>query len=323
MIEKLDKRILAAILVAVIAGVGVYWYWSSTVKKPLTLRYGYVPFADCAPIFVAVEMGFFEDENLNVSLTSFLSDVTIIEAAVAGSLDGGIVITSTGLSAFEGGINLKFAGCGTYYDKEHDPSVIVVRANSTIRSIEDLKGKTIAVSTVGAQGLLYWHALLRNHGLTPEDVEFTVIKSASDKLEAIIAGRVDAGVIGEPYLTPALETGKVRILSGIFTEVFPDHTYQMSTTFFMKSFIDEHKDAVDAFIRAYDKAVDWIDDHPTETREIIAEWTGMDPELCKKMLLQNYLTQLDQEGVERIIDLMLEYGLLEQDIALEDIVYQG
>lgn len=319
----MEKRILGIILAMVIAGsIGVYWYWSTTLKRPLTLRFGHTPYADSAPLYVTVEKGFFEEENLNVSLTKFVSGTKILEAAAAGSLDGGFVWTIFALLAFEGGVDLKIAAGGSYVDKEHDTSSIVVRMNSPIRSIKDLKGKTTSTFALGAASLP-WEVILQKHGMTLEDVNMVVIRSQPDTLEAIIAGRVDAAFISEPFLTPALETGKVQIIYRFWTEVFPDHRYQMATTFFLKSFIDEHKDAVDAFIRAYGKAVDWIDDHPQETREIIARWTGIDPELAKKMVLHAWSKELDSEGIKRIINLVVEHGVLKRDIEVEDMIYQG
>jgi len=321
----MDKKLLSLILILTTLGaVGAYQYWSWITRKPFNIRYAYTPYADSAPVYVAVEKGFFKEENLNVSLTKFLSGVKILEAAAAGDLDGGLAAIVPELQAFKEGINLRLAGPVSYYDKDHDPSAFIVAVNSSIQSVGDLRGKTFGVrSLADALTVLTIRVALTRYGLTWDDIIPVSIPSPLAQIEALIAGRVDAIHSTEPFLTQALESGKVRIIYHPHTELLPDHKWQMVSSFFLKGFIDQNKDVVGAFIRAYKKAVDWINANPEETREIIANWTGMDSALAKKITLHAYSKEIDQEGLRGIINLMWEYGYLESDIALEDILYLG
>lgn len=312
---------MAVLVAVIIVSAGLYQYWRSLSKGPFAIRYGYMPYSDCAPIFVAVDKGFFSEENLNVSLFKFFAGVKSIEAAVAGSIDMGFSAVYSVLVAYDGGINLKIATDGGHLDIDHDDSMIAVLKNSSIQSIADLKGKTIAVHSLVSPIQLALEATFQKYGFGLEDVNFEVI-SYPNIPEALLAGRVDAATLWQPSLSIALATGKVQVFR-YWTELFPNHKYQMGTNFIMQSFIDQHKDAVDAFIRAYTKAVDWINENPQETRGIIANWTGLDPEVAKTMILKVWSTELDADAVKDIADLMLEYGEIEKEINLEDIIYQG
>jgi NitT/TauT family transport system substrate-binding protein len=322
----MDKKLIIISLILILTtlgAVGAYEYWSWITRKPFNIRYAYTPYADSALVYVAVEKGFFKEENLNVSLTKFLSGVMMLQAAAAGDVDGGVAAIVPELQAFKEGINLRLAGPVSYYDKDHDPGAFIVAVNSSIQSVGDLKGKTFGIRSNEALTMLMIRVALMRYGLTLDDIKTVVIASPLAQIEALIAGNLDVIYSAEPFLTQALSTGKVRIIYHPYTELLPDHKWQMVSSFFLKGFIDQNKDVVDAFIRAYKKAVDWINANPEETREIIANWTGMDSALAKKITLHAYSKEIDQEGLRGIINLMWQYGYLESDIALEDILYQG
>ena len=320
----MGKRLLSIILIlAVLGSVGVYQYWSWITRKPFTVRYAYAPFAEDAPIFIAVEKGFFKEENLNVSLTKFLAGAKMLEAAAAGSLDGGYFLITQALQAFEGGVDLKLARGGSYQDLDHDASAMVTAVNSSIQSMEDLRGKVFAVSGFAAHPMMVLQVAIEKHGLNVSDIQFTVIESSATRVQALVSGRIDVTHLGEPYLTQVLNAGNIRIIYRYVTEVFPNHRFQMSRSFFLKRFIDRDKEAVDAFTRAFNKAVDWINANPAETREIIAKWTEIDVEIAKKMVVPAFTKDIMQDDIREIIDLMRHYGYLTKDIALQDFLYQG
>lgn len=319
----MGRRFISVILILVgLSAVGAYQYWSWVTREPISIRYGYPPYADSAPLYVAVEKGFFKEENLNVSLFKFFTGVKTLEAATAGNLDGGFVAIMTALPAFQAGVDFRFAGSMSYYDIDHDLTGYFVLMNSSIQKVEDFRGKTFAVRGIDATVMIPLLKALEKHGLTVAEVKVVVIRDQLDIMEALLSGSVDVAHLAEPVLTQALGTGKLRIMYRPYTEVFPDHKFPMATSFFMKSFIDQNKTAVDGFIKAFNRAVDWIGTHPWETKAIIANWTGMDLELAGKMTLHAWSKEVDREVLEDVIDLLLEYGYLEKDIAAIDVLYQ-
>lgn len=61
-----------------------------TKPLPSTLKLGYLPIAECTPLFVGKTENIFEKHGLNVELTEFDAGPTVIAASLGGSLDGGL-----------------------------------------------------------------------------------------------------------------------------------------------------------------------------------------------------------------------------------------
>jgi len=327
--EVSKRKTLSIVLVVVIIAAALvgYWYWTYAREKPkpYNLRYGHMGVADSAPIYVAVEKGFFAEEGLNVTLTRFTGGPQIIEAAVAGSIDCGHSGIVPAIMAFSSGIPLRIMTDQATWDLEHDASAWVVRADSDIQSVEDLKGKTYAVHTYGSLTYLVAQIVFKTHGLkTPPDPspDVNVVLIPFPKMPEALSATDGVDVIDtvEPFVTIALQMGG-RILYHPATSIFPDHVWHTATAFFMQEFIDEHKDVVDAFIRANVKAVRWIRDNREETMRIVAKYTGLDYDLVKTMALPTWGESLDSNGVQREMELMLEWGWIKESIDVSKLVY--
>jgi NitT/TauT family transport system substrate-binding protein len=328
--ERLMKRkALSVILIVLIAavGIGTYWYWTYVLNAPFNLKYGHLGIADCAPIYVALEKGFFAQEGLNVTLVRFTSGPQIIQAAVAGSIDCGHTGIIPALNAFSQGISLRLmTDQGTWNASGHDGQALIVRNDSNIFSLEDLKGKNYALHSYGTVNHLASSIILKQHGIimpssatTQGDVLVNLIPFANMP-QALLSGSVDVIDVVEPYLTVAVQMGG-RILYHTATSVFSDHVWHTATAFFMNDFVQKHKAVVDAFIRANVKAVDWIRDNKQGTIEIIAKYTGLDTNTLGKMSLLQWSESLNANGVNREMQLMLEYGWIKQSLNINELVY--
>jgi NitT/TauT family transport system substrate-binding protein len=317
----MNNRLLVIVFMAVILiSVGGYWYWKTTMTTPFLLRLGYQRVASNAPYYVAAEKGFFSNEGLNVTFIEFRSVSKITEAVVAGSSDIGIGTFFSIAQAFDAGIDLRVATDAGHTDQDHDGSFLVVRKNSTIESAADLKGKTITIGSWGSHSQLTLELVLEKYNMTINDVNIAILP-IDTALEALIGGMVDAAHMVEPYLTYGLEMGVIRKLCPTTSWIFPDHRFQVATCVFMKNFLDGHKDIVDAFIRAYTRAVEWMENNPNETREIISKYTGLDVEFVGKMNAYAYSEDMDLELVDRCLNLMWEQGFLQNKIAAANITY--
>jgi NitT/TauT family transport system substrate-binding protein len=319
--ERMNKKLLVIILiVAVLSSVGGYWYLKPTMTKPTLLLLGHQRHASNAPYYVAAEKGFFIDEGLNVTFIEFRSVTKIIEALVAGSVDIGTVSLFHAVQAYDNGIDLRIANDAGHTDQDHEGSFIVVRKNSTIESVADLRGKTIAISSWGSHSQFTLELILEKYNLTINDVNVVTLPFDTH-LEALMSGRVDATHTSEPYLTYGLDMNVSRKLCPTTGWIFPDQKFQVAATGFMKNFLDEHKDIVDAFIRAYARAVEWMENHPDETREILSKYTGYDVDFITRMNAYAFSEDLDVELVDRCLNLMWERGFLQNKIAAANITY--
>jgi NitT/TauT family transport system substrate-binding protein len=315
-----NRLLVIFFTIVIFSSVGGYWYWKTAMAKPFVVRLGHMRHVSLAPYYVAAEKGFFRDEGINVTFMEFRSTPKIIEAIVAGSIDIGATTLFTASQAFDNGIDLRIATDGGHTDQDHEGSFIVVRKNSTIESVADLKGKTIAISSWGSHSQLTLELVLEKYNLTINDVNIVPL-TFDTHLEALMSGRVDATHTSEPYLTYGLDMNVSRKLYPTTSWIFPDHKFQVSTVCFMKDFLDEHKDVVDAFIRAHARAVEWMENHPDETVEILSKYTGLDVEFINRMNAYAFSEDLDVNLVDRCLNLIWERGFLQNKIIAANITY--
>jgi ABC-type nitrate/sulfonate/bicarbonate transport system substrate-binding protein len=104
------------------------------------------------------------------------------------------------------------------------PAIAVYTGNDQIHRVTDLAGRTVGIG--GDKGLLHvlMLALLRKHGVDAASVKFVNVGSNAEVLEAVLAGKVDAGPSGTAGLSGARP---VRVLDdGRLWLELPEYTYQ-------------------------------------------------------------------------------------------------
>jgi len=148
--------------------------------------------------WIAEEQGIFDEHGLDVRLVDFTSDSEVNSALIAGQLEGASVATHTALRLLELGSPIKIV---LVLDQSNEADAIL--AGPGVDSVADLVGKKVAYEEGATSDILLRYALSQE-GLTIDDVE-RVSTPAADAGAAAIAGRVEAAVTYEPYLTAALQ----------------------------------------------------------------------------------------------------------------------
>ena len=158
------------------------------------LTVGYSPIsAATLPFFIAVEEKLFQKHGLEVVPIFFGGSPLINAAMLAGEFP-------IGLTGGAGIISSQLAGSdliviGSYLQ------VLTIdgMAKAEIKSINDLKGKKIAVSRIGASTYFAGLSMLDSRGLKPTDVVFIQAGGVGESFAALANGAVDAAMIGYPY----------------------------------------------------------------------------------------------------------------------------
>lgn len=157
------------------------------------LRIAYPVWVGNGPLFVAQEKGFFNDEGIDVHLIN-IEDAQH-EALVDGQIDAGAATINTSV-LYAAKLEETFV-CMVAMDESLGGDGIV--AHKDIRSISDLRGKTVA-SNHDTVGQFYLNVLLMAEGLTEADIE-SVDLDSQNAAEAFMLQEVDAAVTFEPWLT--------------------------------------------------------------------------------------------------------------------------
>lgn len=263
-------------------------------KPPLEkhqLKLGYIPLSDCAPLIVAQEKGFFEEQSLEVSLSREQSWASIRDKVGLGVLDGAQMLASMPVAARLGvcGPRLEMvtgfvmdlngnaitlsnrlyeAVVATDPDAAFSPLAAaralhwVLKANAFNKRPKCRLGVVFPVSTQNYE-LRYW---LGCGGTNPDtDVEIVVIPP-QEMVSHLHAGDIDGYCVGEPWNTVAVKQGLGHVVATKY-ELWnnsPEKVFAVA-----KRWADQYPQTHRAIIRALIKACSWLDQ--SENRMVAAE----------------------------------------------------
>ncbi|MFH1624539.1 MAG: ABC transporter substrate-binding protein, partial [Pseudomonadota bacterium] len=151
-------------------------------------------------------------------------------------------------------------------------SAVVVGRDSGIKSMKDLRTKTIAIpgySTV--QDFLLRKALVRN-GMELNEVRIIVVKPP-EMIWALESGDIDAFIAWEPHVAKAVTKGIGRIL--ITSHDIWEH-HPCCVLVADSKFMEEHPEVVRKIVKVHVDATNYIKSHPDEAIKIGTAYTGMD-----------------------------------------------
>lgn len=216
------------------------------------------------PLFLAKEKGFFEKNGLDVEL-SIIEGLAERKAALAGGkIDG--MATALDVQVTLAGADIPVQVVWLLDDSYGGDGILVKKE---IKDVKDLKGKKIAFE-VGSTSQMLALTALEKGGLTEEDV--TVVQmSAGDAGAAFAAGKVDAAVTWEPWLTKGAEAnGKVLLSTKDLPGIIID------TVAFREDVINKRPEDVKAFVKAMGEAMDYWKENKKEANEIMAKGLNID-----------------------------------------------
>jgi len=244
-----------------------------------------------APFYIADEKGFFKEEGLNAKVLKIEDQGARRSAFNSGQIQG-MVDT---LDSFANGVPQGLRGTMILkIDDSFGGDGIVVKKN--INSIRDLKGKTVAY-TQGLPPQFFLLYLLRKEGLTSKDIN-SLYMDAGDAGAAFVAGKVDAAVTWEPWLSKAKETkhGKLLLTSKDFPGLI------MDIFIVNNDIVESRKEDIKKVLRAWFKSLKYISEQPNDAGAIMAKNLGLKPEEVLGMLeglkFASYEDNLNYFGVK-------------------------
>ncbi len=227
------------------------------------VRIGYQPSGSV--LLVGKAKGFYEKEFLKdgakVEWQSFLSGPVMIEAAAGDRVDFLGVGNMPPLVAKAGGIDLKVIAKAAFNPATN---ALLVRPDSTIYSISDLKGKKVAAQ-IGSSVHFFLGQLLAQAGLSLKDVQLVNL-AGPDQGPALESGAVDAIILWMPYRTQLEEAGKARVVADSSHVAGGLSLYAVRT-----EFAQANPALVESFLRATQKTNDYMRRHPKETLALLAK----------------------------------------------------
>lgn len=281
------------------------------------------PFVGNAPIYVAIEKGFFEDEGIKLSLVNFDDSSSSLSALISNNVDLAYGTLDSVLIA-ESQYSDDKLKIPMIVDESYGADGILVK--NDISSISDLKGKTVAVSVNQTTHYLLLQAL-KNSGISDKDLNL-VNMTSSDAGVAFITGGVDAAVTWEPYLSNAVSSGAGKM---IFSSA--DAPGSICDVL---AILKEDSDAawLGSVTKAYDKGLAFILNPETnaEAVSITAKYLETSDDETKSMIgaLKLYSSQSSESAmkengvaylaIKNISDFYFERNIIPRKIVPEEII---
>jgi NitT/TauT family transport system substrate-binding protein len=291
---------------------------SSNKDEDYVLKIGYSGSLCEAPVHMAEEKGFFDEEGLKVDLIK-LAPGTAFEAVTAGKTEAGFGLLASLIQPLSNGLPIKITtGLHTGCDK------VLVKKDSGITSVKDLKGKKIGVPGLTGSPAIFAKRVLADAGIGVStekmEVEFVVF-SANDLPIALGNGSIDAIANNDPTASIAKKEYDLNVIADSATDEKYKDQYCCSA-YVRDNIASEHPEVAAKYTRAMQKASAWIQANQDEATKIQVDnkWVAGDAAFNAEVLkTYNYIPSVSgaYDAFGATAKALQEVGMLDKNVDIE------
>ena len=282
-------------------------------KAPLTIALQDSP--DMMPALVAQHSGYFSQEGLETRSVVFRSGVQLIQSVIGGDAQIGICSVPEVIQAVGGGAKIKVP----WGNSNLMPFAVVSRPE--IRSIQELRGKKIAISSPGSLTDFLTRYVLKNKGLEPSQVSLLSIGGVSTRFAALLSGGVDASLISAAFFSRAKEA-KLNLLL-MLSEVIPE--WPLSVVCVREEMLSQREPEFRIFLKAYRQATARAKLNRQEAVQALRKGLRFDEKTAGEAY-DAYVKSFPadghvaEKGMELMFEQMLESGTLKRKLSVSDVI---
>ncbi len=285
---------------------------------PATLRIGFQKSA--VNLVILKQQGALEKRfpATKVQWIEFPAGPQLLEALAVGSLEIGLTGDSPPVFAQAAGKDLRYVGAEPPKPRS---SALLVKADSPIQALADLKGKKVALQKGSSAHYLTLRALAKA-GLQWSDIT-PIYLPPSDARAAFEKGAVDAWAIWDPFYAATEIDVKPRVLTN-GEGLSGNNSFYLAST----AFTQNHSVALQAIFEELTKADAYVQSHRKEAAQLIAEFSGLSLETVQRFLERrprSPTAPLPAELVaeqQRVAEAFFELGLIPKPVKVVEIVWQ-
>jgi NitT/TauT family transport system substrate-binding protein len=189
--------------------------------EPLKAKVGVLRLSSSAPVFIALDKGYFRDSGLDIELKFFDAAQPIAVATTSGDIDFGITAFTAGLYNLGGKGTLKVIG-GMSREKAGYPLIGYFASNSAyaagLKTPKDLAGKRVAVTQVGSSFHYSLGLLADKYGFKLGEVKVLPLQSLSNAAAALKGETVDAALLPASTARTLMDAGGAKLLGWVGDE---------------------------------------------------------------------------------------------------------
>lgn len=281
---KMNKIVWLVGAVVIVGAITASVLWQRGAGSPTEVNIAFNSWVGYGPLFLARDKGFFTKRGLNVNLEVVEEVADRRAGMIAGRLDGvGSTLDDLVVSAAQGVPGKMVLGL------DESAGADGILTGQDVNSVEDFKGKTIAVQPgfVNHFFLLY---ILEDNGLSADEINVRPM-DPDQAAAAFIDGSVDIAVTWEPHLSEVQKDkpdGKTFLTSTDYPGLIVD------ILVLRDDFIADNPGAVADLVAAWYEALAFIESNPDEAYAIMGQAMDIDPgELAEILSGVNFLAEQD------------------------------
>ena len=262
-------------------------------------------------VYIAKELGYFDEEGINVELAAFESGLQSLRGGVAGGLDIVGASSEPVITVISRGTKIR-----SIFSYAHRLTVVMA-AQESIRKSTDLRGKNLGIQEVGAFREVMTRAVLHSAGLTPQDVNYVPVSSAG-YIAALTANKIDTAIlhIDQAYMA---RTKRASLHSLVpLWEIMPSYWY--GTFSANEELLRKEPDLLARAVAAIIKAHRFMYRNKERTLDLASKHTGYPKEVLSPAYDALAAAKvwpvndgMPAEMVEVTINKMVEIGLLKEN----------
>jgi len=262
-------------------------------------------------VYVAKDLGYFDEEGINLELAAFESGLQSLRGGVSGSVDILGASSEPVINAISRGAKIR-----SIFSYAHRLTVVMA-AQESIRRPADLRGKNLGIQEVGAFREVMTRAVLHSAGLTQQDVNYVPVSSAG-YITALIGNKIDTAIlhIDQAYMARTKKASLHPLVP--LWEIMPSYWYgTFSTT---EELLRKDSDLLARAVAAIIKAHRFMYRNKERTLDLASKHTGYPKEVlgpaydalaAAKVWPVN--DGMPAEMVQVTINKMVEIGLLKEN----------
>lgn len=282
------------------------------------VRLGVIPIIDVAPVKLGIDRGVFADKGLEVTTQDAQGGAAIVPGVMSGDFDFGYSNIASLLVARDQGLPLKLIAIGARASDDvlDDGSGQLMVSDPSIRTVQDLKGKTIAINTLKGISEVAVRAGLEKGGVDPGEVTLVELP-IPNMVAALESGRIAGALVGEPFITVAENAG-ARPLPVSYPAMGAGIPF--AGWFTSEKMLTERPDVVERFTTALEESFRYADAHPDEVRRSLNTYLKLDPKVAESVRLPVWGPAIDRDELGGLVALTVDAGLIGNGDALDGLI---
>ena len=306
-----NRKIIRLTIVIVVFLLIIFTLYGMSDKNPETVNIGYLPTDHDAALFVANATGMFKAAGVEVELYEYNNGGDLMSAMASGEVDVGYVGITPVIYSMSKGVPVRIVA-----GAQNEGSGLLSH-DSSVKSIADLKGKTIATpGEASIQSVLLKYDLKKN-GLSTDDIESPTMKVSSMN-DALKTEGIDAMLTYEPYVTISEEINNQTLVESS-GDILPDHP--CCVVVMNEKFISGHTNKAKKILDIHKKATEKIKADPEGMVKYLPSNIVPDAEIEKESLANikwvSNLNDTYKQNVNDFLNIERDLGIINETVPQE------